>query len=331
LFPEVPDDYISEDNPVKFIDKFVDTLDLNELGFTHTKKRIAGRHSYDPADILKLYIYGYVNRIRSSRRLELETKRNVELMWLIKKLTPDFKTIADYRKDNKKVIKEVFKVFVAFCKNLDLFGGELVSIDGSKFRSLNSRKKNFNDKAIKKMLENLDKSIEKYLKELEENDKKESEAFIPNKEEMNRKINKLEEKKEELKQLQKKLKETNTTQISLTDPDSRLMKNNQSMDVCYNVQGTVDIEATNDTDDHFQLFKMSKQAKEILGVDELVVLADKGYYNQEEIKDSVENGITLYIPEPEDKVFKSGVPSPEFAASKFKYNQEKDTYQCPCF
>lgn len=341
LFPEVVDDFIADDNPVRFIDKFIDTLDLKELGFTHTERKTVGRNSYDPADLLKLYIYGYLNRTRSSRRLEIETQRNVELMWLMRKLKPDFKTIADFRKDNPKALKEVFKLFVVFSKSLDLFSNELVAIDGSKFRALNSRKKNFNEKSIKKHLENLDKSIEKYIKDLEENDKKESDTFIPKKEELNRKLKKLEDKKQELKQLQKILRETNETQISLTDSDSRLMKNNQSMDVCYNVQATVDskhnlildIEATNDTDDHFQLSKMSKRAKEILELDDnekLEVLADKGYYNQDEIKDCVDNGMIPYIAEPEDKVLKIGVPSPAFSVSKFKYNKTKDVYICPC-
>lgn len=341
LFPEIVDDYITEDNPVRFIDKFIDTLDLKELGFTHTKPKTVGSNSYDPADMLKLYIYGYINRIRSSRRLEIEAQRNVELMWLIKKLKPDFKTIADFRKDNPKALKEVFKIFVVFCKSLDLFSGELIAIDGSKFRAVNSRKNNFNEKSINKLLENLDKSIEKYMKNLEEKDNTEANTFIPSKEELNRKIKKLEDNKEDLKRLQRILKETNETQISLTDPDSRLMKNNQSMDVCYNVQASVDskhnlildIEATNDTDDHFQLFKMATQAKEILELDEgqkLEVLADKGYYNQDEIKDCVDIDIIPYLAEPEDKVLKSGVPAPEFSVSKFKYDKKKDVYICPC-
>ena len=180
LFPEVIDDYIEEDNPVQFIDAFVDSLDLQQLGFKHSLPEATGRPPYNPGDMLKLYIYGYLNRIRSSRSLEKEAHRNVELMWLIKKLSPDFKTIADFRKDNKKAIKRACREFTLLCKRLELFGGELVAIDGSKFRAVNSKKRNFNEAKLKKAIREIDEKINGYLIELDDNDKEEAHVSRPN-------------------------------------------------------------------------------------------------------------------------------------------------------
>jgi transposase len=275
LLPQVVDDYVTDNNQVRFIEVFIDSLDLQDLGFFYAgreNKKLKGHPAYNPADMLKLFVYGYLNKIRSSRNLEQETKRNLELMWLVRKLSPDFKTIADFRKNNASKIKKVFKEFVNLCKSLDLYGKELVSIDGSKFKALNSRKNNFTKKKLDKMNTELDETIEKYMHDLEENDKKEDKIKVPTAEELKRKIEKLKVKKENLKDLKKQMEENNQSQISLTDPESRLMKDVQKMDVCYNVQTTVDskykllvdYEPTNDTDDHFMLAKMSKQAKEIL-------------------------------------------------------------------
>jgi len=170
LFPDAIDEYIDEDNPVRFIDAFVDSLDLKGLGFTRAETEPTGRPPYDPTDLLKLYIYGYLNRARSSRRLEAETRRNVEVMWLLRRLTPDFKTIADFRKDNKKAIKKVFKEFVLLCKRLNLFGGELVAIDGCKIKAVNSKKRTFNRRKLKRSIEYIEKQIDEYIRELEKND-----------------------------------------------------------------------------------------------------------------------------------------------------------------
>lgn len=340
LLPETVDEYVAENNQVRFIEVFVESLNLEKLGFSYAGRdnlKLKGQPSYDPYDMLKLFVYGYLNKIRSSRKLEQETHRNIELMWLMKKLTPDFKTIADFRKNNTEAIKKVFKEFVIICKNLDLFGKELVSIDGSKFKAVNSRKRNFNKKKIEKMIQELEEVIEKYMQELEENDKNETKINIPTVEELKRKIDKIRNRKEELKNLKTKIEESGETQISLTDPESRLMKDGQKMDVCYNVQMTVDskhkllldYESTNETDDHFMLAEMAKRAKEILEVEELEVLADTGYYNRDEIKECVDNGITPYVPKPKDKVSKDGIPAPEFSLSKFKYDKEKNVYVCP--
>lgn len=338
LFNQTIDELVSQDNAVRFIDEFVDSLDLKVLLFSHTQEKTVGCKSYNPADMLKLYIYGYTNGVRSSRKLEQETYRNVEAMWLLKMLKPDHKTISNFRKNNETGIKNVFKAFVIYCKELNLIGKELLAIDGSKFKALNAKKRNYNKKSINKKLENIDKSIEKYLEELKENDKKSVNQCIPTKNEIKRKINKLKTKKEELKNLEKQLIESDQTQISLTDPDSKLMVCNGKKDVCYNTQIAVDdkyklivdVKVVNDTDDHQQLSNMAKNAKELLEVETIEVLADKGYFNRLEIKECLDNGITPYIAKPEDNKYKSGVPASDYSLSRFKYLQENDIYLCPC-
>jgi transposase len=319
LFPAKIDDYIGEENLVHFIEAFVALLDLIGLGFTHAELKPTGRPSYNPADLLKLYIYGYLNCIRSSRKLEKECFRNVEVMWLLKKLAPDHKTIADFRKNNAAAIKKVFKEFVLFSKELDLYGGEVVSIDGSKYKAVNSKKRNFNAEKLLRKLKDIEEKIEAYLKELEENDKIESSIKLPNAKELNEKIQQLEKRKSEYEELQKTLEATGETQVSLTDPDSRMMMGNQKFDVSYNVQATIDaknnlvldFEVTNEGNDKNQLDKMASRAKEILEVESLEVLADKGYYNPEEIRKCSQNNTIPLIPEPKPKQFKEGnVPEP---------------------
>lgn len=338
LFPESVDDYIEEDNPVQFIDVFVDSLDLRELEFKYSEPEPTGRPPYNPADMLKLYLYGYLNRIRSSRNLEKEAGRNVELMWLLKKLRPDFKTIADFRKDNKKAIKKVCKEFVLLCKKLDLFGGELVAIDGSKFKASNSKKRNFNEAKLRKRIKEIEGKIEEYFSLLDSNDKTEAKVPQDTAERLKAKIELLKERGDKYKGLLRELKEGGETQISLTDPDSRAMVNNQRIEVCYNVQTTVDEknkliidhEVTNEVKDQDQLSKMAGRAKEILEADKLEVLADKGYYNSGQIKECVDKGITPYVPEPDSRVSEKGnVPRPEFRKGKFKYDSQRDVYVCP--
>ena len=334
LFPEVIDDYIEEDNPVQFIDAFVDSLNLIALGFKYSVPESTGRPPYNPADMLKLYIYGYLNRIRSSRSLEKETHRNIELMWLLGKLTPDFKTIADFRKDNKEAIKKVCKEFILLCNRLNLFGGELIAIDSSKFKAVNSKKRNFNEAKLKKALEKIDEKIEEYFTELEDNDKKEAHISHCSAEDIKKKIEILKGRKEKYQGLLRNLKMSGETQVSLTDPESRAMVNNQRVEVCYNVQTTVDSkhkliidhETTNEVLDRNQLSNMSKRAKEILKVEKLGVLADKGYYDAIEIKECVDNGVVPYIPEPESTI-------PEdvdiYHKDEFSYDTDKDCYICP--
>ncbi len=335
LFPEVIDDYITEENPVRFIDAFVDSLDLIELGFKHAELSPTGRPPYDPADLSKLYIYGYLNRVRSSRFLERECEKNVEVMWLLKKLTPDFKTIADFRKDNREAIKKVFKEFVMLCKKLDLFGGELVAIDSSKFKAVNSRKRNFHEGKLNRRLQEIDEKIEKYLKEVEEDDKAEADVKSPNAEKIKEKIEELKERKEKYQEILKKLKASGEKQISLTYPDSRLMLNNQKKEVCYNAHITVDEknklildhEVVNENDDFSHLNELSNRAKQILEVDKIDVVADANYFDSEEIKKCIDNGVTPYVPDRGSE--RKDILDPAFYKNKFKFDKEKDVYICP--
>ena len=338
LFPEAIDDYIEEDNPVQFIDAFVDSLGLEGLGFRYSRPEATGRPPYNPADMLKLYLYGYLNRIRSSRSLEKETHRNVELMWLLKKLSPDFKTIADFRKDNKKAIKQVCREFTLLCKRLELFGGELIAIDGSKFRAVNSKKRNFSEAKLKKAIREIDEKINGYLIELDDNDKEEAHISRSDAKDIKAKVMMLKERGRKYRDLLTELKDSGETQVSLTDRDSRAMLNNHRVEICYNVQTAVDSkhkliidhEVINKATDSDQLSLMSKRAKEILGVEELEVLADKGYYDSVEIKECVDNGITPYIPEPASTVSRDvNIPQPSYYKDKFRYDAEEDVYICP--
>jgi transposase len=345
LFPDTLDEYVTEENPVRFIDAFVGSLDLEQLGFKHSKlDGGAGRPPYDPSDLLKLYIYGYLNQVRSSRRLEKACLSNVEVMWLMKKLAPDFKTISDFRKDNIECIKPVFKEFVFLCRSLDLFGAELVAIDGSKFKAVNSTKRNLNEKTLAERLKRVEERIAEYLKEMEENDKvDEEEEHNDNAakvEKLKEKLSKLEEKRQEYVRTQNEMRETGQKEVSLTDPDSRLMRvDSQKLDVCYNVESAVDsknhlvvdYDVISISDDHNELARMAEAAKETLEVEKLDVTADKGFYKGDELKECEENGITTYVSIPEEFMpnKKLGVPEPEFYSSKFSYDPLRDVYTCP--
>jgi transposase len=239
LFPEVLDDYISEENVVRFIDAFVDGLEMEELGFGRAAPKETGRPPYDPRDLLKLYIYGYINRIRTGRTLERECHRNVELMWLMRKLRPDFKTITDFRKDNRQAFKGVFRQFVLLCKGLGLVGGELVAVDGSKFKAVNSGERHFTGKKLERRLKELDHKVERYLEELDRADGSEEDSVV-DKEQLKQKIEKLKERKGRYEELLKELKTTGQSQVSLTDPDSRAMALTPRGEVSYNVQTAVD-------------------------------------------------------------------------------------------
>ena len=335
LFPEVIDDYISAENPVRFIEAFVNKLDCEKLGFQHAIVNSTGRPPYHPADLMKLYIYGYLNRIRSSRRLEKEAGRNLELMWLLKKLQPDFKTIADFRKNNLSAIKQVYREFTVLCKKLELFGAELVAIDGSKFKAVNSKKHNYNEKKLQRALKEIDEKIAGYLRELDEQDKAESVDKRATAEQLQEKIATLEKRSGQYQELLEKLSESGETQISTTDTDSRKMPvNNKGTDICYNVQSVVDakhklivdIEVTNDVTDQQQLHEMASRAKEVLEVKSLEVLADTGYYNAESVKACEEDNITAYIPKPHPSAHKKeGL----FSKEDFHYHVDKDCYSCP--
>ena len=225
LFPDTLDKYVDAENPVKFIDAFIDSLNLEKLGFKHAVPCEKGRPSYDPSDLLKLYIYGYLNQVRSSRKLERESHRNLEVLWLMKKLAPDFKTIADFRKDNVDCIKPVFKEFVYLCRSLDLYGAQLVAIDGSKFKAVNSKSNNFNEKNVALRLKRTEEKIAEYLRLMDENDKADSgKAESLKVDGLNERICKLEEKKQQYEQAQNQMKAAGQKEVSFVDPDSRLMR-----------------------------------------------------------------------------------------------------------
>jgi transposase len=334
LFPETLDEYIGEDNPVRFIEAFVEQLDLQKLGFQHSTLNETGRPPYNPADLLKLYIYGYLNRIRSSRNLEKEAGRNLELIWLIGKLQPDFKTIADFRKANLAAIKLVCREFAFLCKKLELFGAELIAIDGSKLKAVNNKRNNYNEKKLKKALEEIVVKIDRYTDELEEWDRKEAELSTPRAEELKSKIKELKERQDKYQQLLERLLKSEQSQISTTDPDSRSMSVGQGVDVCYNVQSVVDekhklivvADVTNEGTDQAQLSVMAKEAKAVLGVEQIEAVADKGYYDGSEVKECEKAGITCYIPKANTSAnTKLGL----FGKECFKYDGERDCYHCP--
>ncbi len=341
LFPDMLDDYIDQENPVRFIDAFVDSLNLEKLAFKHALPSETGRPSYDPSDLLKLYVHGYLNQVRSSRKLERECHRNLEVMWLMKKLAPDHKTITDFRKDNVDCIKPVFKEFVYLCRSLDLYGAQLVAIDGSKFKAVNSKSNNLNEKTVALRLKQTEEKIAEYLKELDSNDANDSEEDETGQyDELKEKISQLEEKKQQYEHIQGQMKASGQREVSLVDPDSRLMRvDSQRLEVGYNIQTSVDAkqhlivdyDVINISTDHHQLTKDALAAKETLGVDELDVLSDKGFYVEKDVSDCEDNGIRVFMPIPAVfSPYKSvGVPAPEFYSDKFFYNATKDVYVCP--
>jgi transposase len=280
LFPERLEDFIAEDNPVKVIDAFVDRLPLLTLGFEGVEPLATGRPSYHPSVMLKIYVYGYLNRIHSSRRLERETQRNVELMWLTGRLTPDFKTIADFRKDNGKAIKKVCQKFVMVCRQLDLFANALVAIDGSKFKAVNNRDKNFTPAKMKRRLEQVEHSIERYLAELERADDESQSVPEAKVERLHARLATLTEEMDRLQLLEQQMLDAPDRQLSLTDPDSRSMKTRGAGIVGYNAQIAVDAthhliaahEVTNVGIDFHQLANMAKQARSAMGAEDLSVV-----------------------------------------------------------
>ena len=335
LFPEMLEDYVSENNPVRVIEAFVDECDLRHLGFQGVDPHATGRPSYHPSILLKLFIYGYLNRVQSSRRLERETQRNVELMWLTGRLTPDFKTIADFRKNNGKAIRAVCREFIVLCRQLNLFADAIVAIDGSKFKAVNNRSRNFTRAKMKRRMEQVEKSLDRYFKQLDSADREEPNTAKVKTENINEKISALKKRMNELKEIEVQMLETSDKQISLTDPDARSMTSGKGTGtVGYNVQTAVDDkhhlivthEVTNIGSDRRQLSKMSKQACEVLEVESLSVVADRGYYNGEELLSCHEAGITTYVPNASTS---GALAAGRFNRSEFHYNAENDTYSCP--
>jgi len=332
LFPEVLDDFIPDNNPVRVVDTFVNELNLAEMGFKRTTPKLTGRPGYDPAIMLKLYIYGYLNRIQSSRRLERESQRNVELMWLVERLTPDFKTIADFRKDNTKGIKNTCKTFVEICRKLNMFKDTIITIDGSKFKAVNNKRNNFTPSKVKGHIERVERHIQVYLNQLNEADDEDKAEVNPTNDEQ---LLAIKETLANLKALEEKVSKAPDKQISTTDPDSRLMKVKGFIrQVCYNVQTAVDTkhhliaahEVTNRPSDRSQLCSMGKKAQTALHKKDITVIADKGYFAGQDIKDAQDAGMIPIVPKGDTSgSAKKGI----FNRLLFKYDPEKDIYICP--
>jgi transposase len=335
LFPERLDDYIAEDNAVRVVDAFVEKLDLLRLGFEGVIPESTGRPGYHPAMMLRLYIYGYLNRIQSSRRLEREAQRNVELIWLTGRQMPAFKTIADFRKDNREAICTVCLEFIELCRELQLFSGVLVAIDGSKFKAVNSRDNNYTGKSVKRRIKKTQENIERYLAKLDDVDAEEPELREVTAKELRKKIASMEAKMDELKARQQEVAEHPDKQVSTTDPDCRSMTRPGGGSVVgYNVQSAVDEkhhlivthEVTNDTTDRAQLDNMGKQAKRVLDASTLTVVADAGYYEGQAIVNCYEDGIQALVPKTNTSSSKS---KGKYSKADFKYDAERNEYVCP--
>lgn len=334
LLPESLDDYVSDTNPVRVVDVFVDELDLVTLGFEGAIPADTGRPAYHPAILLKIYIYGYLNRIQSSRRLEREAQRNVELMWLTGRLMPDFKTIANFRKDNTKAIRGVCRQFVVLCQQLGLFGENLVAIDGSKFKAVNNRDRNFTSAKLKRRMEEIESSINRYLTALDAADRQEPTASEPSAVRLEEKIAKLKTQMKELQAIEIQLNESPDKQVSLTDPDARSMMTRGTGIVGYNVQTAVDTqnhlivahEVTNFGSDRDQLSSMAKQARDAMASETLAVVADRGYFKSEEILACHDADITAYVPKP---MTSSAKADGRFNKDAFVYDATKNEYICP--
>ena len=337
LFPERLDDWIDENNPVRVVDIFVDELDIGDLGFRRNIPEATGRPGYHPSVLLKLYIYGYLNQVQSSRRLEREAGRNIEVMWLTGRLAPDHKTIADFRKDNGRAIRNVCSQFVSLCRQLNLFADASVAIDGSKFKAVNNRDRNFTQAKMKRRMAQIEESVDRYLHQLDSADRQQR---SPSREaravRLNEKIAKLRQEMQRLEKLEVRRLSSPDQQISLTDPDARSMATSGrgSGVVGYNVQAAADTKhhlivahkVTNIGNDRSQLSPMSKRTKDVLETDELEVVADRGFYSGEEILTCAQAGITVTLPKP----MTSGNRSKgRFVKADFRYVKEEDVYICP--
>src|SRR5215217_7421471 len=292
LLPESVDDYVGPENPVRFIDAFVDGLDLAAAGFVRVAPQVTGRPGYAPKDLLKLYVYGYLNRVRSSRRLEAETHRNIEVIWLLRHLKPDFKTIADFRRDNRKAFRPVFRQLVLLCKQLDLFGRELLAVDGTRIKAVNNKDRNFTRASLAEFIKLADKKLDDYLQRLDHSDATEQSAGGARVANLAEKIAAVRGRRERCQEMLAELDRTGESQISLTDPDSRAMAAHTRVAVGYNAQVAVDTkhkliveqQVTNQVLDMGLLTETAEPAKEILGVETIDVVADKGYFKIEDIE-----------------------------------------------
>jgi transposase len=333
LFPERLEDYIAAENPVRFLDAFVGSLDLHALGFGKAHCAETGRPPYEPAMLLKLYLYGYLHRVRSSRLLEAECQRNVEVIWLTGKLAPDFKTVADFRKDHLQPLKAVARRFTLLCRKLELFGGELLAIDGSKFAAVNGRNQNFHAAKLQDLIERADARLAEYLQQLDRADAAEPGGAALTKSELAQKIAALQQRQDWHKELLAEL-DAEQKQISVTDPDTRKMPTAHGTVVGYNAQVAVDAkhkliaadDVTNEGTDLHQLADVALEAKANLELKQAEVVADAGYYNAAEVSRCVEQGITPYLPKSDTS---ANTARGLYGKSQFQYDAAKDVYVCP--
>jgi transposase len=334
LLPESLDDYVGPDNPVRFIEAFVDGLDLAAAGFARVQAKETGRPGYAPADLLKLYIYGYLNRVRSSRRLEAETHRNIEVIWLLRHLKPDFKTIADFRRDNRNAFRPVFRQFVLLCRQLDLFGRELLAVDGTRIKAANNKDRNFTRASLTEFIKLADTKLDDYLKRLDTSDVAEQAAGGSRVKNLAEKIAAIRERRTRCQEMLAELERTGADQISLTDPDSRAMAAHTHVAVGYNVQVAVDAkhkliveqQVTNQVVDMGLLTETAEPAKEILGVERIAVVADRGYFKIEDIEACEKAGMEPYVPRPQrGPSVKAGL----FRKDEFQYDPDSDSMLCP--
>ncbi len=338
LLPACLDDYVAANSAVRFVEAYVEGLDLRALGFARAVAADTGRPPYHPADLLKLYCYGYLNRIRSSRRLEAEAGRNLELIWLLRGLRPDFKTIADFRRDNRHAFKGLFKEFNLLCRRLGLFGAELVAIDGSKFKALNNVGRHYTAEQLRELVHTIESRIEHYLSQLDRQDREaEGVAAGPDRAGLAQKLAQLRECKGHYDQLLSPLQGQRQREVSLSDPDSRKMKGPQGYVVGYNVQVAVDSqhglivaqEVVQSASDRGQLAGMALAAQEQLQAKALAAVADKGYHEADQLAACAAAGIEAFVPEPGTTSGRGKAGVPIFSKSAFCYDAEADVYVCP--
>jgi transposase len=333
LLPPSLDEYVGLECPVRFIEAYVEKLDLRALGFARVQAADLGRPPYHPADLLKLYLYGYLHRIRSSRRLEAEAGRNLELMWLLGGLRPDFKTIADFRKDNRACFAPLFKQFNLICRQLDLFGAELVAIDGCKFAAVNNYRRHFTQEQLAEMIAKIERRIQDYLGQLDRQDQESAGMTRPTAAELRDKIAQLQEHSASYENLLQTLQQGGQDQISLTDPDARVMKGVHGHSLAYNVQAAVDAknhliaaqDVTSQANDQQQLAPMAQTAQQQLAAPKLSVVADKGYHSCQQLAACEQAGVTPFVPAPA----KNHDGKKIFAKTAFNYDAANDVYHCP--
>ena len=334
LLPEALNDYVGPENPVRFIEAFVEGLDLAVAGFARVQSKDTGRPGYAPADLLKLYIYGYLNRVRSSRRLEAETHRNIEVIWLLRHLKPDFKTIADFRRDNRHAFRAIFRQFVLLCRQLDLFGRDLLAVDGTRIKAVNNKDRNFTRASLTEFIKLADAKLDDYLQRLDTSDVTENATVGSRVKNLAEKIAAIGKRRTRCKDMLAELDRTGEDPISLTDPDSRAMAAHTHVAVGYNVQVAVDVkhkliveqQVTNQVVELGLLTQTAKPAKEALGVEAIAVVADRGYFKIEDIEACENAGIEPYVPRPQrGPAVKAGL----FRKDEFRYDAASDRYVCP--